>query len=273
MNSSTTRIQFKQVQPFLQSAASSGVEVERILRFIGINEMMDRVAPDAELKLVDYFRIQRDIAQSLDDLTAQLSERKLTYKTGNFVISQLTQSKTLKDALQSLVEYFNMMHGESYNSVRVLPGSVSLLVDDSLFPYRCRHDEELTRFVGDCLLIKLHCLLDSLSNGQAVKALRRVRLLRKRDGHADPQNRYWNVPVDYGRQVYELVYDHDLACCPIQKLDDVDLSTGGIFSRVIEHLERDAGRMESRSFVARTCEIISEDCVLQSEVAERLGVS
>ena len=199
MKPSTTQIYFRQVRPFLISAASSGVDVDRILRFVGLNAPIDQVAPEAKLDLVNYFRIQRDIAQSSDDLTAQLSERKLTYKTGTFVISQLSRSKSLKEALQNLVEYFNMMHGESYNSVRVSPDSVSLVVDDSSFPYRCRRDEELTRFVGDCLLIKLHCLLDSLSNEQAGKALRRVRVLRKRGEVADPQNRYWTVPVDYGR--------------------------------------------------------------------------
>ena len=53
----------------------------------------------------------------------------------------------------------------------------------------------------------------------------------------------------------------------------MDLSAGGIFNRVIRHLEQDAGANASRSFLARTFEIISDDCVLQPEVAERLGVS
>ena len=273
MSSSVTKIYFRQVRPFLLSAASSGVDVDRILPFVGLKQGLEQVPPETELKLVDYYRLQRHVAQALDDLTAQLSERKLTYKTGNFVISQLSQSQSLKDAIASLAEYFNMMHGESYNSVRVSRDAVSLVVDDSAFPYRCRQDEELTRFVGDCLLIKLHCLLDSLSNGQAVRALRRVRLLRKRGAGDDPQNRYWHVPVEYGRQVYELVYDHEQACHPIRKPEEVDLSYGGIFNRVISHLERDAEAMEPRSFVARTCEIISEDCIRQPDVAERLGIS
>ena len=72
----------------------------------------------ARLSLIDFFRIEGEIARRLDDLTAHLSERKLTYETGAFVTSQMNQSSTLNEALGNLAQYFNMMHGERYNTIR-----------------------------------------------------------------------------------------------------------------------------------------------------------
>eukprot|EP00919_Chromeraceae_sp_WS-2016_P002972 GHVR01007291.1.p1 GENE.GHVR01007291.1~~GHVR01007291.1.p1 ORF type:complete len:331 (+),score=32.75 GHVR01007291.1:755-1747(+) len=253
MSFRATSVLFSQVRPILVSAAESGVDVEGILTRLGLVEGMRATDPERRLELKDYYRIQRDIAQSLDDLTARLSERTLTYKTGNFVIAQAQQSRTLQDAMVSLAEHFNMMHGAPYNSVRVGAGHSAFVVDDSTFPYRFRHDTELMHFVGDCLLIKVHCLLDSLSNGLATQAIRRVRLQRTRSGAPHTQNEFWDVPLEFGRPAYELVYDYDIACQTIPNIDRIDLSTDGIFARILE--------------------LVAEDCVDQGEVAVRLGVS
>ncbi len=273
MSFRATSVRFAQVRPILVSAADSGVDVEGILERLGFADGLRATDPERRLELKDYYRIQRDIAQSLDDLTARLSERTLTYKTGNFVIAQAQQSRTLQDAMVSLAEHFNMMHGAPYNSVRVAAGHSAFVVDDSTFPYRFRHDTELMHFVGDCLLIKVHCLLDSLSNGLATQAIRRVRLQRTRSGTPHTQNEFWDVPLEFGRPAYELVYDYDIACQPIPDIDRIDLSTDGIFARVISHLERKSPSGDKRSYSARILELVAEDCVDQGEVAERLGIS
>ncbi len=273
MSVRATTIRFDQVRPIILSAADSGVDVDRLLGLLGVPGGLASTAADFPLSLADYFRIQRDIAQSLDDLTVQLSERKLTYKTGNFVIAQIQKTRTLQDAVVSLAEHFNMMHGEDYNSVRVGAGTLTLIVDDSTFPYRFRNDTELMHFVGDCLLIKTHCLLDSLSNGLAAQAIRRVRLVRGRAGAEHKQTQFWDVPIDFGRPAYELVYDFDVACQPIPRIDGIDLSTDGVFARVINHLERNAPQGDKRSFTARTLELVADGCVMQGAVAQRLGIS
>ncbi|MEZ5947572.1 MAG: helix-turn-helix domain-containing protein, partial [Hyphomonas sp.] len=198
--------------------------------------------------------------------------RKLTYQTGSFVIAQLRSANTLNDAIRSLAQHFNMMHGDDYNRVRQSENTVALVVDDSSFPYRFRKNETLTHFVGVALLIKVHCLLDSLSGGQAGRALRRVGLKQPRDGVKHSLVRFWQVPVSFGRPAYELVYDFDLACQPIPTATDVDLSADGIFARVIRHLE-EARPADTRTFSARTEELVADGIESQQAAADRFGMS
>ncbi|MEM5518171.1 helix-turn-helix domain-containing protein [Henriciella sp. AS95] len=263
-----------QIRPILELAETSGIDTASLINASGPPaENADSGKAPAEINIADYFRIQRDIARVSDDLTARFSSRKLTYKTGHFVVSQLQQAKSLLTAMESLVEHFNMMHGDAYNSLRFSDNRVSLVVDDSSFPYRFRGDQELTQLIGDCLLIKTHCLLDSLSNGGADEALLRVKLLRKRGPVIERQNRFWTVPVDYGAPAYELIYDFDLACQPLRIRDQVDLSTDGLFARVISYLEDRRALSDHQSVTARTLDLIDGGVTLQTEVARKLGVS
>ena len=54
----------------------------------------------------------------------------------------------------------------------------ALIINDSNFPYTMKDDAEMVHFVGECVLLKVQCLLDSLSAGLADQALRRVVLKR-----------------------------------------------------------------------------------------------
>ncbi len=268
-----TMIRFGDIRPILDSVARSGVSVEQLPSLRSFLDASDGIEDSAKLTITDYFRIQRDIALAFDDLTAQLSDRKLTYKTGHFVVSQLQNAPNLHGAIVSLVEHFNMMHGDAYNSVRLTEDRVSFVVDDSSFPYRFRDNERLVQFIGDCLMIKVHCLLDSLSNGIASKALRRIRLQRKRTAPAELQNAFWSVPIDYDHPTYEAIYDFDIACRPFDVPDRLDLTTDGLFARVIAYLEQSDPSRQSQSMTTRTLDVIEHDWVTQSDVAEQLGIS
>lgn len=265
-------VEFWQIQPMLASVADQ-IDVEALLQGLGLTSEADLASGKVPISLVTYFRIQRDIARALDDLTLHLSSRKLTYQTGTFVVDQMKRSLTLQDAIRCLSDYFNIVHGDDYNSVRQGETYLTLVVDDSNFPYTLRSNHGFTRFVGDCVLIGVHSLLDSLSHGLAEQALCSVGLRRGRGEPGEGQNMFWDVPVKYGRPVYELAYDTDLACLPMQPPDEIDLSTDGIFARVIGYLEQRQSAMDTRSFSARTLEIVAEGCVQQDKVADRLGVS
>ena len=266
-------LEFWQVRPILAFARDHGADIDRALSRIGLTSGLDATPSDVPLVLTDYFRLQRDIARDLDDLTVRLSERKLTYSTGHFVLSQLKQATTLQDAIRRLAEHFNMLHGDAYNSVRIDGGRITLVIDDSSFPYTLRGDTGLAHFFGDTVLVNVHCLLDSLGHGLAQQALRRVGLVRGRGEPGDGQTQFWTVPVQYGRPAYELVYDFDLACRPIPMPRGLDLSADGIFARVITHLDAMLAQTDVRSMSARTLDLIFEGCTGQAEVATRLGLS
>ncbi|MEM6556503.1 MAG: helix-turn-helix domain-containing protein [Pseudomonadota bacterium] len=267
-----TRIQFWQIAPILKSVEDQ-VDVDSLLRETGLSSSLARMAPEAELPLQTYFRIQREIARSLNDLTLHLSSRKLIYQTGDFVLEQMKRARTLREAVECLCEYFNMMHGDTYNATQHRGDVLALIVDDTNFPYTLKQDEVFTRFVGDCVLIKVHCLLDSLTHGVATKALQRVAVRRSRTEPGGDQNTFWSVPITYGRPVYELIYDFDLACQPIQAPNNVDLSTDGIFARVIGHIETLEQSRDGRSIVARVRELIEDGHIYQENVAARLEIS
>ena len=247
-----------QIEPILTWATEAGVDVDRIFEQLGLSAGAHLQAPNTRLNLIDYFRIQREIARSLDDLTAQLSERKLLYQTGSFVISQVKSAGTLQDTIRSLSSHFNMLHGGTYNLVRQSGDSLTLVLDDGGFPYRFRENEALTSFVRDALLIKVYCLVDSLSSGMASKALQRVTLIRHRHSQRDTLTSFWQVPVQYGKTAYELVFDYELSCKSITPATNANLSADGVFSRIIRHLEIVQSQTDTRPFAVRTEELISE---------------
>ena len=264
-------VQLAEIKPLLDAAVERGIAVPHLdaLHASAIAED----AHDGEIPIADYFRIQRDIALASDDLTAILSSRKLTFRTGHFLVAQMQQANSLLAAMETLVEHINMMHGDAYNSLRYSDWSVSLVVDDSSFPYRFRNDQRLVELIGDCLLIKIHCLLDSLTGGIAQTALKRVRLKRKRGVLRRPQNHFWQVPIEYGGAAYEIVYGYDTACQPARIQEEVDLSADGLFSRVISYLESDTATLQQKSATARAMDLIDDGMRHQANVAERLNMS
>ena len=266
-------IELGQIRPVIESARAHGVHVDELFEELGYADPIDQLPDATPLKLSDYYRLQRLTARTLDDLTLKLSERKLTYKTGDFVLSQMASSRTLKEAAERLCEYFNMMHGDAYNSARVRGESLVLTVDDSTFPYTFRENEALTLFVGDTVLIKVHCILDSLSQGLAERALQRVSVVRSREAAGNGQTRFWDVPVHFGQAVYELVYDFDIACQQIEQPEEIDLSNVGLFSHVIDWLDRRQDARQRLSFAERVRELIADGLTSQTSVAAKLQMS
>ncbi len=266
------KVKLDHLRPILMSAADNGVDVDQILADIGVDGGMVAVTPGTQIDLVDYYRLQRGIGRVLDDFTSHLSERRLTYKTGSFLVSTIQEARTLQDAITSTCDHYNMLHGDEYNSSTVRDGLLYLTINDSKFPYRFK-DGNLRLLVGDCLAIKTHCTLDSLTGGQATKALHHVRLKRKRNVEDNPQNGFWDVPVKYGGSAYELVYDFEEACVSIPRVIDADLSVEGVLTRVIDYLQTGSEREDARSYRARALELMLGGTVSQTVIANELGVS
>ncbi|MEM9570503.1 MAG: AraC family transcriptional regulator [Pseudomonadota bacterium] len=267
------KVRLHQLEPFLASAAENGVNVEQVLASIGIHDGMRGVTSSAMIDLIDYFRLQRGIGRTLDDFTSHLSERRLKYKTGTFLVSTIQEAQTLQDAINSTCDHYNMLHGDDYNSAIVREGLLYLTINDAEFPYRFKDSEELKLLVGDCLAIKTHCTLDSLTHGQASRALHHVRLKRKRNIDDSPQNSFWDVPVRYGGTAYELVYDFEEACAKVPEVRNVDFSADGVLTRVIAYLEARTEHQSSSSIQSRVLELILGGHVSQTTVAIELGMS
>jgi AraC-like DNA-binding protein len=264
-----------QLTSLLEEAERSGVDVADVLRSLG-HENAGSASPaiqDAQLSLTDYFRIEGEVARRLDDLTAHLSERKLTYETGAFVTSQMNKSTTLSEALHNLTQYFNMMHGEHYNTVRTTDRTITLIINDSNFPYTMRDDPGMVHFVGECVLIKVQCLLDSFSGGLAEEALRSVSVKRDQPVENPSHLGFWKAPISFGHDAYELCFDRTSALKPIPTPQTIDMSSGGVFSRVIAYLEQYEPSAQQQSYRTRTLDLIRDGMTQQDMVAHRLSIS
>lgn len=269
-----TKVTGQQLEPLLQEAERSGVQVDEVLKSLGHEALCQkRSRLNADLSLLDYFRIEGEVARRLDDLTAHLSERKLTYETGAFITAQMNRSTTLTEALSNLAQYFNMMHGEHYNTVRVTNRTVSLIIDDSAFPYTMRDDAEMVHFIGECVLIKVQCVLDSLSDGLAARALRRVVLKREQPLAGASHLQFWHVPVSLGQCSYELCFDYELAHAHMPPPNAIDLSAEGVFSRVIAYLEQLEPSEGMNTYTAKVLDLIRNGVVQQEAVARHLSIS
>jgi AraC-like DNA-binding protein len=258
------------IKPLLDAAGEYGLDPESLLQGAATHTAADG---GAMISIADYFRVQRTIALASDDLTAVLSSRKLTFKTGQFLMSQMQNANSLLATIETLAEHMNMMHGDVYNTVRYGDDRLSLIVDDSHFPYRSRENAEFVELVGDCLIIKIHCLLDSLTHGVAEDALKRIKLTRKRGESRRPQNSFWSVPLEYGASAYELVYDFDRACQPTKIGDEIDLSADGLFSRLLSYLDAREPSTAGQSVTARTLDLIDDGLTRQVDIARRLDMS
>ncbi|MCR9193648.1 MAG: helix-turn-helix domain-containing protein [Hyphomonas sp.] len=246
----------------------------KVLKSLGYEHLCDQqFRASSSVALADFFRIEGEIARQLDDLTAHLSERKLTYETGAFITSQMKRSTTLSEALNHLAQYFNMMHGEHYNTVRTTDRTVSLIIDDTSFPYTMKDDPEMVCFVGECVLIKVQCLLDSLSDGLAATALRRVVVKRPQAGSLPSHLEFWPVPVSFGHTSYELCFDHDLAHSHMPPPSEIDLSAEGVFSRVIAYLDQIGSAPANQTYKTMALDLIRNGFTQQDLVAHRLSVS
>ena len=271
---SRAHITGKQLAAFLREAESAGVQTKQVLTGLDRGSQSDALTADNDhLSLIDFFRIEGEIARRLDDLTAHLSERKLTFETGAFVTMQMDRATTLCEAVTALAKHFNMMHGEHYNSVRITDRTVTLIIRDDEFPYTLKDDADMVSLIGECVMIKVQCLLDSLSDGLASRALRRVSVKRAQTNTLPGHLLFWEAPLSFGQSSYELSFDHELAHSPIRKTGEIDLSSEGVFSRVIGYLERHTPSEEGNSFKTRTLDLIRAGITHQDAIAHQLSIS
>ena len=105
-----------QIMPLVRMAAASGVNVDDVMRSVGLS--VARLETERRIELADYFRLQHQISAALDDETLHLSSRQLLPGTTDFVMERLRNATTLHDAMKILAQSYNLLHGGEFNSVR-----------------------------------------------------------------------------------------------------------------------------------------------------------
>jgi AraC-like DNA-binding protein len=200
----------RQVRPLAEMAAKAGVKVAPILAGIGLPDDLFAADPDARVPLSAHFRLHHQMSFALEDETCQLAPRQHLPGTMDFVLSHLQGAETLHEAMRAVADYYNLLHGGEYNSVRRKGDLVSFMIDDRNFPFTLK-DADYVRFSMECVQIFTHCMLATIAPKSALTGLRRVGVRRERREPETNHLSFWDVPIHYGDLVYAIDYSAEAA--------------------------------------------------------------
>ncbi len=200
----------RQLRPLVEMAARAGVKVDPILASLGLPEDLYSREPDARVPLSAHFRLHHRISAALEDETCQLAPRQHLPGTMDFVLSHLQGAETLYEAMRAVANYYNLLHGGEYNTVRRKGDLVSFMIDDRNFPFTLK-DADYLRFSMECVQIFTHCMLATIAPKSALTGLRRVSVRRGRGEPETSHVKFWSVPIHYGEPVYAIDYAAEAA--------------------------------------------------------------
>ncbi|HXI86365.1 MAG TPA: AraC family transcriptional regulator ligand-binding domain-containing protein, partial [Parvularculaceae bacterium] len=230
-------IEARQLRPLVDMARQAGVGIGPILADLGLPADLWASRPDAMAPLAIYYRLRNLLSAAMGDETCKLSSRPLMPGSADFILSHLDGAKTLKDAMKQVADYYNLLHGGEYNSVRRRGDAVLLVTDDRDFPYRRRDDLEHVRFAMECVQIYLYGTLSMLAPS-AVTGLKSVAVTRPRGGGLGAgQLGFWTAPVRYGASVYALEFDSEAALAPIVLPPAEMLTAREVYEHVLDMVE------------------------------------
>lgn len=265
------RVKAREVRPLFDLAAQRGAEAPKLLKALHLDPSV--FDEDGEMALADYFRAQDLVAAALHDETLRMSARQLLPGTTDFVLSQLIGAGSLMDAMKTLAQSFNLLHGGEFNTVRRRGDIIAFLIDDRLFPYTMKDNPAFLRFSLECIQIFLHCILAIVSRPHANAGLRRVSVTRAERSADALHLDFWGAPVRFGASVYALDYSYDAVTAPITPPDAQTLRASTVLAEIANaasnaHL---AGQgPETAAFVRRT---LARGVIDQTRIAALAGVS
>ncbi len=264
-------VRAREAQPLFDLAASRGVDIAALLRSMPLEPAI--FAADGRMTLSDYFRAQDLIGAALQDETLRLSERQLLPGTTDFVLSHLVGAASLLEAMKTLAQSFNLLHGGEYNSVRRRGDVISFVIDDRLFPYTTKDNPAFLRFSLECIQIFLHCILATVSRPHANAGLRRVSVTRAARSADALHLGFWGAPVRFGAPVYALDYGYDAATAAIAPPGADGLKAANVLAEITQAagVSHGAGQgPETADFVRRA---LGRGVIDQTRIAALAGLS
>jgi AraC-like DNA-binding protein len=261
------------MRPLVEMAKSAGVRVAPLLAAAGLPANFEMLPADAKVPLAAYFRLMHEISIALEDETLQLSPRQHLPGTMDFILSHLPSAGSLAETMKVVAEYYNLLHGGEYNTVRRKNDLIVFVTDDRRFPYTSK-DSQYVSFSMECVQIFVHCMLATIAPKTPEAALRGVRVTRANDGAQSEHLAFWSAPVRFDSPVYALEYDAEAAQERLA-LEPTELLTADRVYATVEAIirAREAEPAE-REHVARLVrEQLRKGAVDQGKVADLLGVS
>ncbi len=230
--SARVRVKAREARPLFDLAAARGADMSRLLKALHIDPGV--FDADGDIALADYFRAQDLIAAALQDETLRMSARQLLPGTTDFVLAQLVGANSLMDAMKTLAQSFNLLHGGEFNTVRRRGDIIAFIIDDRLFPYTMKDNPAFLRFSLECIQIFLHCILATVSRPHANAGLRRVSVTRQQRSSDAIHLDFWGAPVRFGASVYSLDYSYDAVAAAIAPPDAQSLKASAVLAEIAQ---------------------------------------
>lgn len=260
-----------QVRPLIERVDAAGANTDALLKSLGLSR--SNFEADGTIMLGDYFRLQDAAIAALSDETLNLSSRQLLPGTTNFVMAQLTGARSLFDAMKTLAQSYNLLHGGDYNSVRRRGDVISVVVDDRNFPYNASATPDYLRFSLECVQIFVHCMLAVVSRPHAQAGLRRIAVTRTERSAQSIHLDFWRAPVRLGAAVYMLDYDYEVATAPIDPPRVETLNAAAIFAEIVSATGSPRAAGQGGELSAFVRQSLSRGIIDQTRVAALAGVS
>ncbi len=247
--------------------------LKRALREASVDAAIFASDSNIMIPLADYFRILKVLTVELQDETARLSSRNLMPGAAGYIVSGLSSCQTLYKAMKAIATSYNMMHGGAYNHVEHHDDHIVYVVDDRSFPYRT-DDAQYIYFTLECVLIFLHCILESIASDELLGHLRKVYTKRESRHSASLHMDFWTVPVRYHSNTYALIYDAAAAELPVNVAADFSPTSQEIYDEVIRVVEAASSSDKRDDDIVRQVEKAIEMKIFrQADAARHLGCS
>ena len=258
------------IRQLLARSVEQGMSVPRLLRDLSLDgSLLDDSAEP--ILLADCWRIMIANQNAVQEESHLMSSRPLKKGTTRLVFSNLRHCETVGEALQSVAETYNVIHGGDYNFVRKHGRSLSYMIDDTKFHYAGLPDN----FAIEFALIRIHCALSVLA-GHPLKILR----MRSKRKILPSHNHHLNLfgcKCLTGQSVYELSYDATLLKRPLIHRNNIDV-TGNLFEqfmnlRALQHVGSSQDKIVLKVKAAlKNCAFRSQ-LPDQHDIAGRLNMS
>jgi AraC-like DNA-binding protein len=230
------KAEIKDILMLMEKSIQQGMSVEKLL---------------TELNLPDDLLNHKSGLINFSDCWRIVIARPSQKGTTRLVFSNLHHSKTLFDALSSIAETYNIVHGGDYNIVRKRGETLSYIVDDRNFHYTDQPND----FAIEFALIRIHCALSIL----AARPLQLLRMCTKR-GKLPIHNHHlliFNSKIVPAHNVYELTYDMSHPFEAFYSGEDKNIS-GYIYDRYLGLLSQSKFEVFDKAFVSAVSAIILE---------------
>lgn len=265
------RVKAREARPLFDLAAARGADVSRLLKALHLDPGV--FDADGDMALADYFRAQDLIAATLQDETLRMSARQLLPGTTDFVLAQLVGASSLLEAMKTLAQSFNLLHGGEFNTVRRRGDIIAFIIDDRLFPYTMKDNPAFLRFSLECVQIFLHCILATVSRPHANAGLRRVSVTRQHRSPDAIHLDFWGAPVRFGAAVYALDYSYDAVTAAIAPPEAHSLKASAVLAEITQAAANahHAGHGPETAALVRWA--LSRGVIDQTRIAALAGVS